>query len=213
MSDAGPEFDLTCICDGSRETIQSLRVYANLLEKWNKTINLVSKSTINHMWDIHFLDSAQLWPHIPENAKTLVDIGSGAGFAGLVLAIIGKEKNPNLRVVLIESDTRKCAFMRNVSRETNINVEIITKRIEEVDDLKADVVTARALATVSQLLDYSKNILKKKGICLFLKGDACASELIEAKKSWIFLSKESQSITHTSGCVLQLMEVTHASKT
>ena len=167
MSDAGPEFDLTCICDVSRETIQSLRVYANLLEKWNKTINLVSKSTINHMWERHFLDSAQLWPHIPENAKTLVDIGSGAGFAGLVLAIIGKEKKPNLRVVLIESDTRKCAFMRNVSRETNINVEIITKRIEEVDDLKADVVTARALATVSQLLDYSKNILKKKGIGLF----------------------------------------------
>jgi 16S rRNA (guanine527-N7)-methyltransferase len=148
MSDVGPEFDLTRICDVSRETIQSLRVYANLLEKWNKTINLVSKSTINHMWERHFLDSAQLWPHIPENAKTLVDIGSGAGFAGLVLAIIGKEKNPNLRVVLIESDTRKCAFMRNVSRETNINVEIITKRIEEVDDLKADVVTARALATV-----------------------------------------------------------------
>lgn len=186
MNDTISKYDLMSVCTVSRETIDRLEVYAGLLEKWNSTINLVSKNTINQMWKRHFLDSAQLWPHIPSETKTLVDIGSGAGFAGLVLAIIGMEKSPNMKFTLIESDSRKCAFMRNVSRETNINVEIITKRIEEVDDLKADVVTARALATVSQLLDYSKNILKKKGICLFLKGDACASELIEAKKSMDF---------------------------
>jgi 16S rRNA (guanine527-N7)-methyltransferase len=169
MNDTISKYDLMSVCTVSRETIDRLEVYAGLLEKWNSTINLVSKNTINQMWKRHFLDSAQLWPHIPSETKTLVDIGSGAGFAGLVLAIIGMEKSPNMKFTLIESDSRKCAFMRNVSREINLDVQIITKRIEEVTDIKADVITARALATVSQLLEYSKNILKDNGVCLFLK--------------------------------------------
>ena len=210
MNDTISKYDLMSVCTVSRETIDRLEVYAGLLEKWNSTINLVSKNTINQMWKRHFLDSAQLWPHIPSETKTLVDIGSGAGFAGLVLAIIGMEKSPNMKFTLIESDSRKCAFMRNVSREINLDVQIITKRIEEVTDIKADVITARALATVSQLLEYSKNILKDNGVCLFLKGNACSDELKIAKESWVFLSSQSQSITHAAGCVLRLMEIKHA---
>ena len=211
MSDTISKHDLMSVCTVSRETIDRLEVYAGLLEKWNSTINLVSKNTINQMWKRHFLDSAQLWPHIPSETKTLVDIGSGAGFAGLVLAIIGMEKSPNMKFTLIESDSRKCAFMRNVSREINLDVQIITKRIEEVTDIKADVITARALATVSQLLEYSKNILKDTGVCLFLKGNACCDELKIAKESWVFLSSQSESITHATGCVLRLTEIKYAS--
>ena len=211
MNDTISKYDLMSVCTVSRETIDRLEVYAGLLEKWNSTINLVSKNTINQMWKRHFLDSAQLWPHIPSETKTLVDIGSGAGFAGLVLAIIGMEKSPNMKFTLIESDSRKCAFMRNVSREINLDVQIITKRIEEVTDIKADVITARALATVSQLLEYSKNILKDNGVCLFLKGNACSDELRIAKESWVFLSSQSQSITHVTGCVLRLTEIKYAS--
>ena len=211
MNDTISKYDLMSVCTVSRETIDRLEVYAGLLEKWNSTINLVSKNTINQMWKRHFLDSAQLWPHIPSETKTLVDIGSGAGFAGLVLAIIAMEKSPNMKFTLIESDSRKCAFMRNVSREINLDVQIITKRIEEVTDIKADVITARALATVSQLLEYSKNILKDNGVCLFLKGNACCDELKIAKESWVFLSSQSQSITHVTGCVLRLTEIKYAS--
>ena len=211
MNDTISKYDLMSVCTVSRETIDRLEVYAGLLEKWNSTINLVSKNTINQMWKRHFLDSAQLWPHIPSETKTLVDIGSGAGFAGLVLAIIGMEKSPNMKFTLIESDSRKCAFMRNVSREINLDVQIITKRIEEVTDIKADVITARALATVSQLLEYSKNILKDNGVCLFLKGNVCCDELKIAKESWVFLSSQSQSITHVTGCVLRLTEIKYAS--
>ena len=210
MSDIISKHDLMSICNVSRETMDRLEIYAGLLVRWNSTINLVSKNTINQMWKRHFLDSAQLWSHIPRDTKTLVDIGSGAGFAGLVLAIIGMEKKPDMKVTIIESDTRKCAFMRSVSRETNLDVQIITKRIEEVTDIEADVVTARALGTVSQLLEYSKNILKDNGVCLFLKGNACSDELKIAKESWVFLSSQSQSITHAAGCVLRLMEIKHA---
>ena len=210
MNDTISKYDLMSVCTVSRETIDRLEVYAGLLEKWNSTINLVSKNTINQMWKRHFLDSAQLWPHIPSETKTLVDIGSGAGFAGLVLAIIGMEKSPNMKFTLIESDSRKCAFMRNVSRETGIDINILTNRIENVEGLQADIVTARALATLSQLLTYSKDILKDGGTCLFLKGDTYVNEVYEAKKSWDFMLKERQSVTHQNGRILQLTGIKHA---
>ena len=211
MNEETSKLELMRLCDVSRETMDRLEVYSKLLEKWNPAINLVSKTTLKNKWHRHFLDSAQLWQHLPNYAKTLVDIGSGAGFAGLVLAIIALEKKPLLKFILIESDSRKCAFMRNVSREINLDVQIITKRIEEVTDIKADVITARALATVSQLLEYSRNILKDNGVCLFLKGNACCDELKIAKESWVFLSSQSQSITHVTGCVLRLTEIKYAS--
>ena len=119
MNEETSKLELMRLCDVSRETMDRLEVYSKLLEKWNPAINLVSKTTLKNKWHRHFLDSAQLWQHLPNYAKTLVDIGSGAGFAGLVLAIIALEKKPLLKFVLIESDSRKCAFMRNVSRETH----------------------------------------------------------------------------------------------
>ena len=210
MNEETSKLELMRLCDVSRETMDRLEVYSKLLEKWNPAINLVSKTTLKNKWHRHFLDSAQLWQHLPNYAKTLVDIGSGAGFAGLVLAIIALEKKPLLKFVLIESDTRKCAFMRNVSRETGVDINILTNRIEKVEGLQADIVTARALATVSQLLTYTKNILKDGGTCLFLKGDTYANEIDEAKEFWRFTIKEIQSLTHQNGRVLQLTGIKHA---
>ncbi|MEJ6708814.1 MAG: 16S rRNA (guanine(527)-N(7))-methyltransferase RsmG [Amylibacter sp.] len=199
------------LCDVSRETMDRLQTYADLLEKWNPSINLVSKTTLSEKWQRHFLDSAQVWLHIPSDAKTLVDIGSGAGFAGLVLAIIGMEKKPDLAFTLIESDARKCAFMRNVARTVGLSVEIQTKRIEQVENLTADVLTARALATVSQLLAYGENILSPNGCCLFLKGQGCAIEVAEARESWSFNAKETNSQTHPLGKLLQLTGISRVS--
>ena len=210
MNEITAKQKIETLCFVSRETISRLEVYAELLEKWNPKINLVSKSTLGSKWERHFLDSAQVWPLIPKTVKSLVDIGSGAGFAGLVIALIGMEKRPELSVTLIESDARKCAFMRNVSRETGLRIDIQTKRIEDVTNFNADIVTARALATVSQLLKYSENLLVKNGSCLFLKGDACAIELAEAQKSWIFSAKETQSVTHSTGRLLYLTGIKRA---
>ena len=210
MNEETSKLELMRLCDVSRETMNRLEVYSKLLEKWNPAINLVSKTTLKNKWHRHFLDSAQLWQHLPDYAKILVDIGSGAGFAGLVLAIIALEKKPLLKFVLIESDSRKCAFMRNVSRETGIDINILTNRIENVEGLQADIVTARALATLSQLLTYSKDILKDGGTCLFLKGDTYVNEVYEAKKSWGFMLKERQRVTHQNRRILQLTGIKHA---
>ena len=211
MSEKQAKERIEQLCDVSRETMDRLEIYAELLEKWNPSINLVSKTTLPEKWQRHFLDSAQVWPHVPKDAKKLVDIGSGAGFAGLVLAIIAMEKSPNLSFTLIESDARKCAFMRNTARAVGLGVEIQTKRIESAENLSADVLTARALATVSTLLSYGENILAPSGCCLFLKGEACAIEVAEARESWDFAAQETNSITHPSGKVLKLKGIRRVS--
>ncbi|GLQ35524.1 ribosomal RNA small subunit methyltransferase G [Amylibacter marinus] len=188
----------------SRETMDRLEIYANLLERWNPKINLVSKATLHEKWQRHFLDSAQLIPHIHESAGKLVDIGSGAGFAGLVVASIAHQTHPNLSVTLIEADTRKCAFMRTAAREMGIEAQIITQRIEEAANLGADIVSARALAPISMLLTYARQILAPTGHCLFLKGEACDNELEIAAESWDFKVEKSQSITHDQGVIVKL---------
>ena len=116
----------------SRETIDRLSIYANLLEKWNPRINLVSRSTLDDLWSRHIVDSAQLFELAPVTAKHWVDLGSGGGFPGLVIAILAKELRPELEVVLVESDQRKCAFLRTVSRETNCGAVVHSKRVEEI---------------------------------------------------------------------------------
>src|SRR3990167_1950754 len=120
---------------------QELQTYKILLETWQKTINLVSSSTLPHLEKRHFEDSLQLLPYLPPVPSTLIDLGSGAGFPGLVLALCRKEF---LRVTLVEADLRKCIFLENVSRETFLNIAIIRSRIEDVSPFKQDIVTARA---------------------------------------------------------------------
>lgn len=181
----------------SRETLDKLCLYAALLEKWQKRINLVGPSTLPDLWRRHFLDSLQAAPFIGER---IVDLGSGAGFPGLVLSIVtGKP------AILIESDQRKCAFLREIVRSVGAAVEIVAKRIEEVNDVSADTVTARALASLSDLAAWSAPILERSASsetrAVFLKGQNIEVEIETLSKMWDFDILLNKSMTDPSGVV------------
>ncbi|MAJ62768.1 MAG: 16S rRNA (guanine(527)-N(7))-methyltransferase RsmG [Alphaproteobacteria bacterium] len=178
----------------------ALAAYAALLKKWQPRINLVGPKTLPEMWVRHFQDSAQLLPYLPDGPARLVDFGSGAGFPGLVIACL----RPDLDVHLIESDQRKCAFLRSVAQETGAKVTIHTDRIESLDSLKADVVTARALASLDKLLTYTQPHLAESGFCIFLKGQNVDAELTEATKCWNFEVETHASETDRAARVIVL---------
>jgi 16S rRNA (guanine527-N7)-methyltransferase len=192
------------IADVSRETRDRLTRYASLLEKWSGRINLVGRATLPDLWRRHMLDSAQLYPLIPESARNLVDLGSGAGFPGLVLAIMGVPD-----VHLIESNARKCAFLREVARATGTKVSIHNVRIEVGIGIKADVVTARALAPLPLLLDYAKPYLTQTSVCLFLKGSGVDEELTKIRDVWNIRERIYPSITDPEGVVLCVEALSH----
>lgn len=166
--------------DVSRETIERLDIYETLLIKWSKVKNLVAPSTFFGLWTRHFLDSLQLLPIAREHGAALrwIDMGAGAGFPGLVLAIALAEQ-PAAKVFLIESDHRKCAFLREVSRETGLQTEVIHERIENVvGNLETvDCITARALAPLAKLVEYALPQLEKGALGLFPKGQHIDDEL------------------------------------
>lgn len=185
----------------SRETFSHLEIYKALLEAWQKKINLVSSSTLPHLWERHFEDSLQLLPYLPTIKSTLIDLGSGAGFPGLVLAICRRK---TLEVTLVESDLRKCLFLENVSRETFSTVTILRSRIESLSEIKGDVITARGLAPLSDLLDYAFPLMKKTSFCLFLKGKDAEKEIEMAKKKWDFCLEIFPSLTDSKGRLLKI---------
>ena len=196
--------------DVSRETMDRLRAYADLLAKWQKAINLVSRSDLPDIWRRHFLDSAQLMPLLPPvpgpDKRVIADMGSGAGFPGLVLAILGAGK-----VHLIESDGRKCAFLAEATRITGApavvhNLRLDPKRPPDVE-IRADVVTSRALAPLPKLLEYAALLLKPGGVCLFLKGAGAAEELTAACKVWNMRVEKLPSRTSGSGVILRLGDI------
>ncbi|HEM45717.1 MAG TPA: 16S rRNA (guanine(527)-N(7))-methyltransferase RsmG [Alphaproteobacteria bacterium] len=189
----------------SRETLDRLRVYADLLVKWNRRINLVGRSTLPDLWRRHMLDSAQLYPLLPARARSLVDLGSGAGFPGMVLAIMGV---PDAH--LIESDRRKCAFLRAVARATGTPVTIHAGRIESVPGFAADVIVSRALAELAQLLDLAENFLGKHSILLFLKGRGVDLELTRAAERWKMRVRKVPSRTDSEGSILRLEAISRA---
>jgi 16S rRNA (guanine527-N7)-methyltransferase len=186
----------------SRETIERLTAYADLLVRWQARINLVGPDTLPRLWQRHMLDSAQLLELIPPTARRVVDLGSGAGFPGLVLAVLGAPD-----VHLVESDARKCAFLREAARVSGTTVTVINRRIEQVPPLAADVVTARALAPLSKLLDWAVPHLAAGAICLFLKGRGCEDELTQASKDWNITLDRVPSVSDPSGIILYLKEV------
>ncbi|MCT4556840.1 MAG: 16S rRNA (guanine(527)-N(7))-methyltransferase RsmG [Pelagimonas sp.] len=193
----------------SRETIQDLSAYRDLLEKWNPKINLVAKSTLKEAWHRHFLDSAQIYSLAGQNVQTWVDLGSGGGFPGLVVATLAKEKSPRTKFHLIESDQRKSAFLRTVIRELHLNATVYSKRIEDVSDLKADVISARALASLTDLIGFSQHLLTKDGTALFMKGESWGKELEIAKETWRFEHKTHKSLTEENAVILELKDLIH----
>lgn len=179
----------------------SLKTYELLLEKWQRTLNLVSPSTLPFLWERHFEDSLQLLPYLPEAPSTLLDLGSGAGFPGLVLAI---SREHTLQVTLLEADLRKCIFLENVSRETKGAVKVVRSRIEDYKGEKTDVVTARALAPLEKLLAYSEPFLGPESFCLFLKGKDWEQEVKNAEKKWKFSLEILPSLTDSKGRILKI---------
>ncbi|HEU0071078.1 MAG TPA: 16S rRNA (guanine(527)-N(7))-methyltransferase RsmG [Alphaproteobacteria bacterium] len=196
----------------SRETISRLELYAALLIKWQKAINLVGKDTLPDLWRRHMLDSAQLAPLIPAVAhdggrRTLVDFGSGAGFPGMVLAIMAADEGRQWDVHLVESDSRKCAFLSTVARETKTTVKIHAVRIESMTVIPAHTVTARALAPLDKLLGYAESFLQQGTECLFLKGINVADELTAAHKSWNMQIEQLPSRSGPAGSLLHIREI------
>ncbi len=194
----------------SRETLLDLIRMVDLLKKWNSTINLVGRASVEEVWARHILDSAQMWALRPQNLKTWVDLGSGGGFPALVLAILAKKEAPDVSFHMIESDARKCAYLRNVSRETSLNASIHTIRIEDIEPIKAEVVSARALAPVETLLGYSRHFLSDGAYCLFLKGKSCAREVELARESWCFQSEKIKSRSDEMGSILKVWNIKRA---
>lgn len=192
----------------SRETIADLEGFAALTTKWNAKINLVARGTINDLWNRHIVDSAQLYRFAPESYEKWVDIGSGGGFPGIVMAIIGKAKCPNAEFCMIESDQRKAAFLRTVARELQLPVNVIAKRIEDASPQKADVVSARALASLSGLIPHAVRHLSPHGTALFHKGRQAASEIADAQKNWSFDLEEYPSITDPEARILAIQRIT-----
>lgn len=190
-------------CFLSENVKNKLKIYENNLKKWQSKINLVSSSTLNDVYERHFYDSVQLWELIPKNAKTLIDFGSGAGFPALVLAILNQEENNGkIKISLVESDARKCAFIEQTAQLCGVQVSIINKRIEDVAPFEADVVTARALASLDKLLDYSRDFVSDKSLCLFLKGEKVDEEIENAKKKYRFDYEKISSQTSKNSSVL-----------
>ena len=195
-----------------RETIHRLSVYHDMLVTWNERFNLVAESTLPHIWLRHFIDSAQLLSFIPDFSLTLADMGAGAGFPGLVLAIMAQDLNRPLRVTVIESIGKKADFLQAVVDELKLNVDVRRERIEAIRDLKADIVTARALKALPELLKYANHLTHKDTICLFLKGKNIAEELTEAKKCWTFTVETHPSRSDDSGSVLVLKELRYKTR-
>ncbi len=186
--------------DVSRETLDRLTIYRDLLEKWNTRINLVSRASLETAWTRHFADSLQLLDLAPTGARSWADLGSGAGFPGLVVAIA----RPELQVVLVESDTRKAAFLRTVAAATGVAPIVHEARIEMLPGLGADILSARALAPLPVLLAYAEKHREPGGICLFPKGGTVHNEIEEAERQWRFDYQIHPSRTSSEAAIVEI---------
>lgn len=188
----------------SESILSSLDIYIELIKKWQKNINLVSKNSINDLWNRHVLDSAQLYSLLPAPKKGLYiyDIGSGAGFPGMVLGIMGRKD-----IILCESNKRKCEFLKEVSRITNTNISIVNIRAQKLDGRSALAITSRALASLDALLEISMPILREKGVCVFPKGRTWKEELTVAEKKFIINYNTVQSITSSDSKIIIITKV------
>ena len=193
----GPE-DFAIQTNVSQKTLAQLKVYADVLLDWAERHNLVARSTLPDLWQRHMWDSAQLAALIPQNARTLADLGSGAGFPGLVLAAM----RPDLAVTLHEATAKKCAFLQAAADRMALPVTIENGRIEDLPPKAYDVVTARALAPLPLLLGYAHRLTGPNSVCLLLKGQNLGPELTEAHKSWKMEASQVPSQTDPSGVIL-----------
>jgi 16S rRNA (guanine527-N7)-methyltransferase len=193
----------------SPATLDRLAAFEALARRWTARINLVAPSTVPDLWTRHIADSAQLWPLAPASARSWVDLGSGGGFPGVVIAILAAEAG-GPRVTLIESDQRKCAFLRTAARELGLSVTILDERAEAAAPQAADVVSARALASLSALLSLIARHLAPGGTALLPKGRDVAAEIEAARSSgWRFEVEALPSATDPSARILRVADIAH----
>lgn len=219
---SGPK-DFAQAFEVSRETLEKLEAYEVLLKQWQKSKNLIAPSTVDEIWHRHFADSAQLIHHVAPQTNTILDFGTGAGFPGLILAIMSKDQPANhiSKVHLVESNAKKCAFLREVVRKLGLNitqgqkasgfVEIHNCRIEKLhesaQDINIDIITARACAPLEKLLTYAHPLFRDQTYALFLKGADLKKEITNAKQNWNFIDHQFQSRTEATGKILKICNV------
>jgi 16S rRNA (guanine527-N7)-methyltransferase len=184
------------------ETFHRLGIYHDLLIKWQNSVNLVGPDTIGEAWRRHFLDALQLVNSIPDLSQTIIDLGSGAGFPGMVLAIAGASD-----MHLVESDGKKITFLKEVARLTKTPVCIHHTRIENKPIASANIITSRACASLEKLIGYASFYISHGTICLFHKGKNYITEIEDAKKTWHFDYTITPSVTDTSGVILTLRHI------
>jgi 16S rRNA (guanine527-N7)-methyltransferase len=192
--------------DVSRETLEDLERFHDLFLKWNAKINLVSRSSAPELWNRHIWDSAQVWMLAPKVAHW-ADFGSGGGFPAIICAIFAKHADCETRFTLVESDQRKSTFLRTAARELELNVTVVAKRIEALEPLNADIISARALSQLSDLFGFVAQHLSHDGQTLFPKGEMWQSELDDARKTWTFDCEAHVSHTDSQAAVLQIKEL------
>jgi 16S rRNA (guanine527-N7)-methyltransferase len=204
----GPK-ELASAINVSRETIEHLQIYSEMLVEWNAIHNLVSKNSLPYLWQRHILDSAQLACYVPDTALSLVDLGAGAGFPGLVLAEMLRER-PGFRAVLFEATGKKCRFLEAVAERLGLEIEVRNARVETAQPEKFDVITARALAPLDELLAYTQRFFGDKSVALFNKGQNIGVELTNTHKSWKMDSYQHPSISDPRGIILEVRELQNA---
>ncbi|MDF1772925.1 MAG: 16S rRNA (guanine(527)-N(7))-methyltransferase RsmG [Pseudophaeobacter sp. bin_em_oilr2.035] len=187
----------------SRETLDRLKIFEQVLLKWNPKINLVSRNSLDDLWTRHIIDSVQVFRCVSPPSHW-VDMGSGGGLPGVIVAIMAAEESPNTKVTLIESDQRKSAFLRTAARECGAKLTVISKRIEQADPQNADVLSARALADLSLLLEFSERHLSPTGTALFPKGANWKKEVDNARQRWRFDFEPITSLTEPDAVVLKI---------
>ncbi len=196
--------------DVSRESVEILQRYVHELLVWQKRINLISNATIEQVWHRHISDALQLHAFMDGQENTIVDLGSGAGIPALPIAIMLKQHQPDARVIMIEANTKKAAFLKHVSRVCEINTRIINQRVESVNDSglqrSADLCTARALAPLDKLLELTASLPFRPQRMLFLKGQDVDAELTRATKCWNISFSKHPSRTQADGCILEIHE-------
>jgi 16S rRNA (guanine527-N7)-methyltransferase len=193
--------------DVSRETIDRLSQFEELVLKWTPRINLIAKSTQSDVWHRHIIDSAQLFQYAPKHVKTWLDIGSGGGFPGIVMAIMSVGTGQGTHFSFVESDQRKATFLRTAVRELQLKVTVHSERIEATPPQNSDVITARALKSVSELMPFLDRHLAEGGVAILPKGRTVSEEIPLARQNWRFDMTEHASITDADARILIVKDI------
>lgn len=197
----------------SRETYDKLTTYVRMLKEWQQKFNLVSNNSLSEVWERHVSDSAQLFKYLPDDIDSVYDLGSGAGFPGLVLAIMAQEQRPDLKFRLIESITKKTVYLNAVKTELKLeNVSIVNERAEKLKFPAAGVITARAMTALENLLTYAERLANRQTLMIFPKGRSYKEELTVVQKKWNFKLSVKKNEVSSDGVILLLENVRRKSK-